>query len=74
MLGEREAVVTAVRRFDIHGAGFVDVALAFGDGTTSEARLGAESAPDDLATGDEVLASMAMNMIVAVRRAGDQVD
>jgi hypothetical protein len=74
MLGEREAVVLQVRRFDIHGSGFVDVTVAFRDRTTATARLGAESVPDALQAGDEVLASMAMNMIVGLRSPGDQED
>jgi hypothetical protein len=74
MLGEREAVVLEVRRFDIHGSGFVDVTVAFRDRTTATARLGTESVPDALQPGDEVLASMAMNMIVGLRSPGDQVD
>jgi len=74
MLGEREAVVLDVRRFDIHGSGFVDVTVAFRDRTTVTARLGSESVPDGLKAGDEVLVSMAMNMIVAIRTPGDQDD
>jgi hypothetical protein len=74
MLGEREAVVLQVRRFDIHGSGFVDVTVAFRDRTTATARLGTESVPAALQTGDEVLASMAMNMIVGLRSPGDQDD
>jgi hypothetical protein len=74
MLGEREAVVLEVRRFDIHGSGFVDVTVVFRDRTTATARLGTESVPDALQAGDEVLASMAMNMIVELRGPGDQDD
>ncbi len=72
VLGDREAVVLEVRRFDIHGAGFVDVTVGFPDRSTSSARLGAESAPSDLKTGDHVLVSVAMNMIVAIQAVGDQ--
>ena len=74
MLGEREAVVLEVRAFDIHGSGFVDVTVVFPDRSTASARLGAESVPADLEVGDEVLASMAMNMVVAIRRADAQED
>jgi hypothetical protein len=74
VLGEREAVVLEVRAFDIHGSGFVDVTVVFPDRSTASARLGAESAPADLEVGDEVLASMAMNMVVAIRRADAQED
>jgi len=74
VLGEREAVVLEVRAFDIHGSGFVDVTVVFPDRSTASARLGAESVPADLEVGDEVLASMAMNMVVAIRRADAQED
>jgi hypothetical protein len=69
VLGDREALVLEVRRFDIHGAGFVDVTVGFLDRSSSSARLGAESVPADLKTGDRVLVSMAMNMIVAIQAA-----
>jgi hypothetical protein len=72
VLGDREALVLEVRRFDIHGAGFVDVTVGFPDRSTSSARLGAESVSADLKTGDRVLVSMAMNMIVAIRPADGQ--
>jgi hypothetical protein len=72
VLGDRDAVVLEVRRFDIHGAGFVDVTVAFQDRSTSSARLGVESVPPDIAAGDHVRVSMAMNMVVAIRGADDQ--
>jgi hypothetical protein len=72
VLGDREALVLEVRSFDIHGAGFVDVTVGFPDRSTSSARLGAESVPADLKTGDRVLVSMAMNMIVAIQAADGQ--
>jgi hypothetical protein len=74
VLSEREAVVLEVRAFDIHGSGFVDVTVVFPDRSNASARLGAESVPADLEVGDEVLASMAMNMVVAIRRADAQED
>jgi hypothetical protein len=74
MLGEREAVVLEARPFDVHGVPHVDVSLTFGgqafsDETVTTARLGAESAPADLAPGDKVIVSLAMNTVVAIRRA-----
>ena len=72
MLGDRDAIVLEVRRFDIHGAGFVDVTVAFQDRSTASARLGAESVPSEIAVGDRVTVSMAMSMIVAIRGADDQ--
>ena len=68
MLGEREALVVEVKPWDVHGVGYVDVTVAYRDRTVDTARLGRESVPDDLAAGEEVLVSMAMNMIVGIRR------
>jgi hypothetical protein len=72
VLGDRDALVLEVRRFDIHGAGFVDVTVVFGDRSTASARLGAESVPLRIAPGDRVTVSLAMNMIVEIRGAEDQ--
>jgi hypothetical protein len=68
MLGEREAMVLEVRGWDVHGVGYVDVTLAYRDGTTTTARLGKESVPEELRAGEVVLASSAMNLVVAIRR------
>jgi hypothetical protein len=68
VLGDREAVVLEIRRFDIHGSGFVDVSVVFPDRMISSARLGTESVPADLASGDHVTVSVAMNMIVAISK------
>jgi hypothetical protein len=67
MLGEREAVVVEVRRWDVHGVGHVDVTVVYPDRRVETARLGAESVPAGLEEGDRVLVSLAMNMIVAIR-------
>jgi hypothetical protein len=72
VLGEQDALVLAVRPFDVHGVTYFDVKVAFRDRSVHEARLGAESVPDRLQAGEEVLAMMAANMIVSLRRAGDQ--
>jgi hypothetical protein len=72
MLGDRDAIVLEVRRFDIHGAGFADVTVGFEDRSTTSARLGSESVPPEIAPGDRVTVSLAMNMIVEIRRAKDQ--
>jgi hypothetical protein len=69
VLGEREAMVLEVRQWDVHGVGYVDVTVAYRDRSVETARLGRESVPADLAAGDEVLVSTAVNMIVAIRRA-----
>src|ERR687891_539517 len=42
MLGDREAVVTGVKSFDLHGVTYYDLALIFSDGSTQSARLGPE--------------------------------
>ena len=68
MLGEREAVVLEARAFQVHGVPHYDVTLAFADRSVVSARLGAESVPKDLSPGDHVQASMAMNMVVAIRK------
>ncbi len=69
VLGEREALVLDVKPWDVHGGGYIDVPVAFRDRSTETARLGAESVPGGLQAGEEVLVSMAVNMIVAIRRA-----
>jgi len=68
MLGEREALVLTVTPFDVHGVSHVDLQVVYRDRSVAEARLGAESVPDGLAPGDEVLVRTAVNMIVALRR------
>jgi hypothetical protein len=69
VLGEREAVVLDVTPFDLHGVRYADLTLTFQDRSVATARLGPESVPEGIAAGDRVLATMAANMIVAVRRA-----
>ena len=71
MLGEREAVVLEARPLNVHGVPHVDLTLVFSDRAVTSARLGAESAPADLSPGDEVVVSLAMNTVVAVRRSGE---
>jgi len=68
VLGEVEAVVLEVKAWDVHGVGYVDVTVAYKDRTTETARLGPESVPEDLQSGDQVFVSKAVNMIVAIRR------
>jgi hypothetical protein len=67
MLGDREAMVTEVKSFDLHGVTFDDLALIFSDGSTQSARLGPEGVPDGLRAGDGVLVTMAANMVVSLR-------
>lgn len=68
MLGEVEAVVVEIRELDIHGVRYVDVSIAYRDRSVEQARLGAESVPENLQAGDAVLATKAANMIIALRR------
>lgn len=62
-------MVLEVRGWDVHGVDYVDVTLAYRDGTTVTTRLGRESVPEDLRRGEVVLVSSAMNLVVAIRRA-----
>lgn len=68
MLGEQEALVLEVREFPLHGVTYFDLKIAFRDRSVHDARLGPESVPPGLQPGDQVLAMMAANMIVSIRR------
>jgi hypothetical protein len=68
MLGEEEAVVLEVSPFDLHGVRYYDLAVGFPDRFVIQARLGAESVPEDLQKGDRILATRVANMVVSVRR------
>ena len=68
MLGEEEAVVLEVRSFDLHGMTYLDVAVGLRDRSVQEARLGPESVPEDLATGERVLVTRVANIVVSSRR------
>ena len=67
-MGERDAVVLEVTPLDVHGVRYVDVSVVFSDRVVENARLGAESIPEDLRAGEQVIVSTAVNMIVAIRR------
>jgi hypothetical protein len=68
MLGEEEAIVVEVKSLDIHGVTYYDLAVGFPDRSVQQARLGAESVPDDLRKGDRILATRVANMVISVRR------
>ncbi|HEY6567262.1 MAG TPA: hypothetical protein VI341_07065 [Actinomycetota bacterium] len=68
MLGDAEALVVELKPFDVHGVGYVDVTVAYRDRSVETARLGPESVPTDLAIGEQVLVTKAVNMIVAIKR------
>ena len=68
MLGEEDAVVLEVAPFDLHGVRYYDLAVGFPDRSVTQARLGAESVPEDLQKGDRILATRVANMVVSVRR------
>ncbi|MEA2520805.1 MAG: hypothetical protein QOI81_451 [Actinomycetota bacterium] len=70
MLGDQLALVMDLKTWDVHGVGYVDITVAYKDRSVETARLGAESIPEGLAVGEEVLVSKAVNMIVAVSRPG----
>ena len=58
-----------VKPWDVHGVGYVDVTVVFRDGAVETARLGAESVPEGLESGERVLVSSAANVIVSIGRA-----
>jgi len=68
MLGEQDAIVVEVKPFGLHGVTYYDVTVRFPDQTVESARLGPEGVPADLRAGEQVLATRAVNMIVALRR------
>ena len=68
MLGEEEAVVLEVKGFDLHGVTYYDLAVGFLDRSVQQARLGAESVPDDLRKGERILATRVANMVISIRR------
>jgi hypothetical protein len=67
-MGEMEVEVVDVRRLDVHGVEYVDVAVRRSDGTTESARLGSEAVPKNLQPGERVLTTNVANMIVSIRR------
>jgi hypothetical protein len=68
MLAEEEAIVLEVAPFELHGVRYYDLAVGFPDRSVQQARLGAESVPEDLQKGDRILATRVANMVVSVRR------
>jgi hypothetical protein len=68
MLGDQEAVVAEVTPFNLHGVTYYDVALTLSDGSMQSARLGPEGVPDELEAGETVVAAMAANMVISLRR------
>lgn len=62
-------MVRDVRPWDVHGVPYVDVTVAYADGSIEVARLGMESVPEGIEAGDGVVVSRAVNMIVSIRRA-----
>ena len=68
MLGEEAVVVVDVKPVDLHGVIYRDVTVTFPDRSVGQARLGPEGVPADLQTGEVVLATKVVNMIVSLRR------
>ena len=68
MLGEQEAIVRAVKPFELHGVTYCDVTVEFPDRTVEQARLGPEGVPEGLQQGERVLTTRVANMVVSLRR------
>jgi hypothetical protein len=68
MLGEQEAIVRAVKPFELHGVTYYDVTVEFPDRTVEQARLGPEGVPEGLQQGERVLTTRVANMVVSLRR------
>lgn len=68
MLREEDAIVLEVTPLELHGVTYYDLTVGFPDRSVQQARLGAESVPDDLRKGDRVLATRVANMVISVRR------
>ena len=69
MFDEREAVVLEVRPWDVHGVPHVDVTVVYPDRRVDTARLGRESVPADLASGETVRVRLVMSTVVEIVRA-----
>jgi hypothetical protein len=72
VLGEEEAMVLEAQPLQIHGVTYYDVTVTFRDRSVERARLGFEAVPEGLQPGDRVLATRAMNMVIALRRPDDR--
>ena len=68
MMGEHEAEVLEVNDVSLHGLAFRDVTLRSADGAIDRARLGPEGVPDDLRSGERVLATKVANVVISLRR------
>jgi hypothetical protein len=68
VLGEEEVIVLDVRPFDLHGVVYSDVTIAYKDRSVAQARLGPEGVPDNLESGEVVLATKVANMVISLRR------
>jgi hypothetical protein len=68
VLGEQDAVVLEVTPFSLHGVTYSDVTVTLRDRSVHRARLGPEGVPDGLGAGEQVLVTMAANMVISIRR------
>jgi len=68
MFGDQEALVLEVSPLSVHGLVYYDVKVAFRDRSLHEARLGPEAVPENLQPGERVMAALAANMVVSLRR------
>lgn len=60
--------MAGVTPFNLHGVTYYDVELTLSNGSSQSARLGPEGVPDGLQVGETVMATMAANMVLSLRR------
>ena len=68
MFGDQEALVLEIAPLSVHGLVYLDVKVAFRDRSVHDVRLGPEAVPENLQPGERVMATLAANMIVSLRR------
>ena len=74
MLREEEAVVVDIELFNLHGVNYQDVTITYPDRSIDHARLGPEGVPENLQSGEVVLAMRVSNMVVSLRRSSERND
>jgi len=74
VLREEEAVVVDIELFNLHGVNYQDVTITYPDRSIDHARLGPEGVPENLQSGEVVLAMRVSNMVVSLRRSSERND
>ena len=74
MLREEEAVVVDIELFNLHGVNYQDVTITYPDRSIDHARLGPEGVPENLQSGEVVLAMRVSNMVVSLRRSFERTE